>query len=89
MSKNNENEMFQTVTFKLKTANDAEIRDILSKVYQALKDKGYDPVNQLSGYILTGDESYITNHNQARSLIAKVDRNELLNILIRCYLSVE
>lgn len=85
----NEKEMYQTVTFSIKTANDAEIRNILSNVYDALKEKGYDPVNQLSGYILTGDESYITNHNKARSQIAKIDRNELLNIMIRCYLSVE
>ena len=82
-------EFNQTVTFNIKSANEAETRNIIAKVYQALQERGYDPVNQLAGYILSGDESYITNHNNARNLISKVDRNELLNILIRCYLGVE
>lgn len=79
----------QTVTFSIKSAGEAEIRDILTQVYNALVEKGYNPINQLAGYILNGDESYITNHKNARNLITKIDRNELLNLMIRCYLSVD
>ncbi len=82
-------EFNQTVTFSIKSQSEAEVRDIITKVYNALLEKGYNPINQLSGYILNGDESYITNHKNARNLITKIDRNELLNILIRCYLSVD
>ena len=56
-------------------------------VYQALEEKGYNPINQIVGYILSEDPTYITNHNQARTLIRKVDRDELLQILVRKYLN--
>ena len=66
---------------------DAEIHRIMLTVYQKKKKKGYNPVNQIVGYILSEDPTYITNHHQARTLIRKVDRDELLQILVRNYLS--
>lgn len=63
-------------------------RDILSQVYQSLKEKGYNPNNQLIGYILSGDPTYITNHNNARSLIRKLERDELLEEILNVYLDV-
>ena len=60
--------------------------EILTTVYNALREKGYNPINQIVGYILSEDPTYITNHNNARTLIRKVDRDELLQILVRTYL---
>ena len=65
---------------------DGEIHRIMLLVYQALEEKGYNPINQIVGYILSEDPTYITNHKQARTLIRKVDRDELLQILVRHYL---
>ena len=65
---------------------DAAIRHILTTVYAALEEKGYNPVNQIVGYILSEDPTYITNHHQARTLIRKLDRDELLQVLVRNYL---
>ena len=64
-----------------------EIREILSSVYNALLVKGYNPINQLVGYILSEDPTYITNYNGARSLITHIDRDELLQELLQSYLS--
>ena len=75
-----------TRKFKIPTDKDAEIRQILTTVYQALEEKGYNPINQIVGYILSEDPTYITNHNNARALIRKVDRDELLQVLVRYYL---
>ena len=69
------------------TEKDAEIHQILSTVYRALEEKGYNPINQIVGYILSEDPTYITNHRQARTLIRKLDRDELLQVLLRSYLS--
>ena len=71
---------FETVSSR------AEIREILSSVYDSLVLKGYNPVNQLVGYILSEDPTYITNYNNARSLICRIDRDELLQELVRSYL---
>ena len=76
-----------TRKFSIPQDKDLEIHQILSTVYQALEEKGYNPVNQIVGYILSEDPTYITNHHQARTLIRKVDRDELLQILVRNYLS--
>ena len=65
---------------------DAAIHSILTKVYAALDEKGYNPVNQIVGYILSEDPTYITNHHEARTLIRKLDRDELLQVLVRNYL---
>jgi len=62
-------------------------REILSSVYEALKQKGYNPVNQIVGYILSEDPTYITNFNNARSLICRLDRDELLQELVTSYLN--
>ena len=66
--------------------NKAEMREILSSVYNSLMVKGYNPINQIVGYILSEDPTYITNHNNARTLIRKIDRDELLQVLVRRYL---
>ena len=63
-----------------------EMKEILSSVYNSLKEKGYNPINQLVGYILSEDPTYITNYNNARSLICRLDRDELLHELVTSYL---
>ena len=68
--------------------NNTEMREILTSVYNALVVKGYNPINQLVGYILSEDPTYITNHKNARTLIRKIDRDELLNTLVAYYLNV-
>ena len=75
-----------TAIFSIHDEKDEQIREILQQVYAALKEKGYNPVNQLVGYILSEDPTYITTHNGARSLIRKVDRDDLLQALLRSYL---
>ena len=67
-------------------SNELEIREIMSSVYDSLMLKGYNPINQIVGYILSEDPTYITNYNNARSLICRVDRDELLQELVRSYL---
>ena len=79
-------EMDFTRKFSLGDQRDLEIKAILTKVYQALQEKGYNPINQIVGYILSEDPTYITNHNGARALIRKVDRDELLQTLVKDYL---
>ena len=67
---------------------DYEIHEIVQQVYDALKEKGYNPVNQLVGYILSEDPTYITTYKNARALIRKVDRDDLLQAMLRNYLNV-
>ena len=67
--------------------NKAEMREILSSVYNSLMVKGYNPINQIVGYILSEDPTYITNYNNARTLICLIDRDELLQELLKCYLN--
>ncbi|MDD2649270.1 MAG: IreB family regulatory phosphoprotein [Eubacteriales bacterium] len=66
--------------------SDNTAEGILEYVYQALKDKGYDPVTQIVGYLISGDPTYITSYNQARSLICRVERDELMEELVRSYI---
>ena len=80
-------EMDFTRKFSLNDQRDLEIKSILSTVYQALQEKGYNPINQIVGYILSEDPTYITNHCNARALIRKVDRDELLQTLVKYYLT--
>lgn len=80
-------EMDYTRKFNLQNDKDPEIKEILSSVYQSLQEKGYNPINQIVGYILSEDPTYITNHNNARALIRKVDRDELLQTLVKYYLT--
>ena len=76
----------QTQSFKIKKDEKLEMKDILITVYDSLKEKGYNPLNQIVGYILSEDPTYITNHNNARALIRKIDRDELLGELVKFYL---
>ena len=66
--------------------DNTEIKDILLQVYSSLQEKGYDPVNQIVGYILSGDPTYITGYNNARNLIGRVERDELLEELVKKYI---
>ena len=66
--------------------NKTEVREIMSAVYRALLIKGYNPINQIVGYILSEDPTYITNYNNARGLITRLDRDELLQVLVSSYL---
>ena len=76
-----------TRKFSIVMEKDAEIHQVLSAVYQALEEKGYNPINQIVGYILSEDPTYITNHNNARALIRRIDRDELLQTLVKYYLN--
>lgn len=76
----------RTMTFSIKEDKENEMRRILTEVYDALKEKGYNPINQIVGYILSEDPTYITNHKNARSLIRKIDRDELLQVIVKSYL---
>lgn len=78
--------MEETMMFKVKAEDYNEARDILLKVYDSLKEKGYNPINQIVGYLLSGDPAYITSHNNARSLIRKIERDELVEELVKKYL---
>ena len=74
-----------TQYFKIQSDQEIRVSEVLQLVYQAMTEKGYDPVNQIVGYIMTGDPTYITSHKGARSLIMKVERDELVEELLRVY----
>lgn len=80
------NDMDYTRKFSVNIDKDEEIKLILTSVYRSLREKGYNPINQIVGYILSEDPTYITNHNNARTLIRKLDRDELLQVLLKHYL---
>ena len=86
MTMNNAKE--KTITFSIRDEKDMEIKRVLHTVYSALSEKGYNPINQIVGYILSEDPTYITNYKNARSLICKVDRDDILNALVRNYLNL-
>ena len=75
-----------TIKFSVPVDNSAEMKQILTEVYRSLTEKGFNSFNQILGYLLSVDLTYITNHNNARSLICKLDRDELLQELVRHYL---
>ena len=77
-----------TQTFSIADDRDAEVRSIINAVYAALVEKGYNPINQMVGYLLSEDPTYITNYKNARSLIRKVERDELLSCIIKYYLGI-
>lgn len=77
----------RTMTFSIGNDREREIRMILQSVYNSLQEKGYNPINQIVGYILSEDPTYITTHNNARSLIRKIDRDLLLQTLVKFYLA--
>lgn len=79
----------QTVEFSLVDEKEIELKKNLTVIFDALKEKGYNPVNQIVGYILSEDPTYITTYNNARSLIRHIDRDELLQVLVKSYLKVK
>lgn len=82
-----DNNFDHTMKFKVKAEEEInEARKVLQEVYEALKEKGYNPINQLVGYLLSGDPAFITSHKNARSTIRKLERDELLEELVRVYL---
>ncbi len=76
-----------TIKFTVPSDDTDKMRRILRNVFDALSEKGYNPINQIVGYLLTEDPTYITNYNGARSMICKLDRDELLQELVQCYLN--
>lgn len=76
-----------TMQFKLPADGNVKAREILKEVFAALNEKGYNPINQLVGYILSGDPTYITNHKNARAMIRKLERDEILEELLMNYLA--
>lgn len=79
----------ETVSFKIEREENAKTKEILKEVYDALKEKGYNPINQIVGYILSGDPTYITSHRNARNLIRQVERDELLEKMVKEYIKVD
>ena len=75
-----------TVKFTVPSDDKENMRRILRNVYEALTEKGYNPVNQIVGYLISGDPTYITSYNNARAMIRKIDRDELMQVLVREYL---
>lgn len=82
-------EMNKTQFFKVEPEKTLQVSDIIKQVYEALIDKGYNPVNQIVGYIMSGDPTYITSHKNARSLIMKVERDELVEEMMKSYIEVK
>ena len=78
-----------TQKFTVPSDDKENMRRILRSVYEALTEKGYNPINQIVGYLLTEDPTYITNYNAARSMICKIDRDELMQVLVREYLFIQ
>ena len=79
----------ETMCFKVPNEGKLESKEILKEVYEALSEKGYNPVNQIVGYILSGDPTYITSHKGARNLIRQVERDELLEKMVKNYIGME
>ena len=79
----------KTITFSLREQKELETKQILLAVYKALLEKGHKPIEQIVGYLLSGDPIYITNHKNARALITKIDRDELMNTLVKNYLGTK
>lgn len=79
----------KTMSFSVETDKNVKAREVLKQVYSALQKKGYNPINQIVGYILSGDPTYITSYNDARNLIRQLDRDELLEKLVRNYIGLD
>lgn len=78
--------MNDTLMFNIEQDKVEEAKEVLTTVYQALKEKGYNPINQIVGYIISGDPTYITNHKNARIIIQRLERDEMLEVLLNSYL---
>ncbi len=81
--------MDETMSFKAERDKNIKAREILKEVHQALVEKGYNPINQIVGYILSGDPTYITSHNNARNLIRQIERDELLEKMVKSYIGLD
>ena len=81
--------MDETVSFKVERDKNIKAREILREVYGALLEKGYNPINQIVGYILSGDPTYITSHNDARNKIRTIERDELLEKMVKKYIGLD
>lgn len=79
----------ETMCFKIPKDETMDSKEILKQVYEALKEKGYNPINQIVGYILSGDPTYITSHNGARNLIRQIERDELLEKMVKNYIDIK
>ena len=79
----------KTMNFRVERDNSIKAKEVLKEVYEALIEKGYNPINQIVGYILSGDPTYITSHNNARNLIRKLERDELLEKMVKNYIGLE
>ncbi|HON86798.1 MAG: IreB family regulatory phosphoprotein [Firmicutes bacterium] len=79
-------EFEETRFFEVKPETENKTREVILKVYDALKEKGHNPISQMAGYLVSGDPTYITSHNSARSLVRTVERDEILEELIRVYI---
>ena len=82
-------EFDKTMSFNFEKEKNTQAKEVLKEVYQALVEKGYNPINQIVGYILSGDPTYITSHNDARNKIRKIERDELLEKMVRYYIGLE
>ena len=81
--------MDETMSFKVERDKNIKAREILKEVHQALVEKGYNPINKIVGYILSGDPTYITSHNNARNLIRQIERDELLEKMVKSYIGLD
>ncbi|MDO5555619.1 MAG: IreB family regulatory phosphoprotein [Clostridia bacterium] len=79
----------KTMNFKVERDKNVKAKEILKEVYEALAEKGYNPINQIVGYILSGDPTYITSHKNARNLIRAIERDELLEKIVKNYVGLE
>ena len=79
----------RTIKFNLRDTRESEIKKAVATVYEALAEKGYNPINQLVGYILSEDPTYITTHRNARNIISNIDRDELLQVMLKEFLAIE
>ena len=79
----------KTMSFRVEKDKNLKTKEILKEVYKALEEKGYNPVNQIVGYILSGDTTYITSHKEARNIIRMIERDELLEKMVKNYIGIE
>ncbi len=79
----------KTMSFKVEKEKNVKTKEILKNVYDALKEKGYNPINQIVGYILSGDPTYITSHKEARNIIRMIERDDLLESMVKNYIGIE
>jgi len=79
----------KTMNFRVEKEKSLRTKEILKEVYKALEEKGYNPINQIVGYILSGDPTYITSHKEARNVIRMIERDELLENMVRNYIGIE